>query len=276
MPVRVWMRSLALLGVLGLSAWGLGRLARLGSWFFGLATLIAVLLLAALLLTAWMLLPDLDRPGRTLRRGPRGAGAIAITFDDGPNGGCTERVLEVLARHGARATFFCTGAAARRAPGLVRRLVAEGHEVGNHTLSHALLPRLSREATRREVVAATQELRRAGVPDLRLFRAPKGWKNRHLPAVLREQGLRLVGWTRGVWDTDRPGVEAIVRRARPALRDGAILLLHDGLPGEDRSQTAAALEGILTECRRRGLRAVTVGELTASAVDRQRCDPPMA
>jgi peptidoglycan/xylan/chitin deacetylase (PgdA/CDA1 family) len=252
MPVRAWLR--AVLSVV-LALGPPGGLVASGHPGWALAWLLVALAVA------WHLLPDLDLPGRTVRRGPRGGGRIALTFDDGPNGEATRVILDVLAAHGAKATFFCVGEAARAQPGLVRRMVAEGHEVGNHTLGHALLPRLPRAAVRREVAGAQRALIDAGAPPPRLFRAPKGFKSVHLPATLRGAGLRLGGWTRGVWDTVRPGVAEIVRRARPALRDGHILLLHDGLPGLDRTQTALALGEILALCRRRGLTPVTVAQL---------------
>jgi peptidoglycan/xylan/chitin deacetylase (PgdA/CDA1 family) len=202
-----------------------------------------------------------DLPGRTVRRGPRGKGRIALTFDDGPNGELTRVVLDVLATYEAKATFFCVGASARAQPALIRRMVDEGHEIGNHTLDHALLTRLSKAEVHREIEGAQAAIMAAGAPRPRLFRAPKGFKSLYLPGVLRDTGLRLVGWTRGVWDTDRPGVATIVRRATPALRDGHILLLHDGLAGLDRSQTALALRDILEHCRQRGLTPVTVAQL---------------
>ena len=259
MPWKVWRRSLLVMGALGAIGVLVARLALKQHGF--LAGMVALSAVAIGLLLAWMLLPDVDGPGRTLRRGARGRGRIALTFDDGPNGVQTAAVLDVLARHRARATFFCVGEAALAHPELLRRMANEGHCIGNHTMTHALLPRLRRRQTVREVEAAQAAITAAGVAPPLLFRAPKGWKNPFLPGVLREQGLRLIGWTRGVWDTDRPGIDIILRRSRRALRDGAIVLLHDGLPGADRLQTVMALEGILRECHRRGLSPVTVPEL---------------
>ncbi len=210
---------------------------------------------------SWIYLPDVDWPGRTLRRLRRGTGRIAITFDDGPNGEHTESVLAVLRKHGARATFFLVGEAARKYPQLVARIAREGHVVGNHTFEHALLPWRSRAEVERQVRLTQDAIEAAGAPRPKLFRAPKGFKSRHLRRVLARESLRLCGWTRGVWDTDRPGVDVIVRRALASLSDGTILLLHDGLPGRDRSQTAAALDRILAECRRRGLEPVSLPEL---------------
>ncbi|MCS6912603.1 MAG: polysaccharide deacetylase family protein [Myxococcales bacterium] len=222
---------------------------------------VLVLVVAALTLLLWMYVPRLDWPGHSLWRGPRGGGRIALTFDDGPNGEDTRAVLAVLSAHGARATFFCLGQAAAAQPELVRRIAAEGHLVANHGDSHRKLCWLRRAEVAAEIDRAQQRLLATGVPPPRWFRAPHGFKSPFLPGLLRARSLRLAAWTRGVWDSDRPGAAIIARRACRHLRDGAILLLHDG--GGDRSQTAQALEEILAECARRGLRPVTLDELVA-------------
>lgn len=266
MPPKAWSKlfgytaaGLAPFAALARAAWDAPPAAR------AVYGLLGVMLLVVAVLLMWLYLPDVDLPGRTLRRGPRGRGRIAVTFDDGPNGQHTRDVLDVLARHRARATFFCVGAAAKADPALVRRMVEDGHVVGNHTLEHALLPWKPVGEVLRQVTEAQEALIDAGAPRPRLFRAPKGFKHPQLPGVLARAGLRLVGWTHGVWDTDRPGIDVIVRRATKGLDDGAILLLHDGLPGTDRSQTALALDRILTECERRGLTPVTIPELAGKA-----------
>jgi peptidoglycan/xylan/chitin deacetylase (PgdA/CDA1 family) len=264
MPLKAWRRAIlcTLAGLTPLALLFRAALDAPPAW-----RVVDGLLIAAILATTgyllWVYLPDVDLPGRTIRRGPRGRGRIAITFDDGPNGAHTTAVLDVLRRHRAKATFFCVGEAARSSPELVRRMLADGHEVGNHTLEHRILAWEKPEEVARQIRAAQEALVSAGAPRPRLFRAPKGFKSPHLPGVLAKERLQLVGWTRGVWDTDVPGVDVIVARARESLQDGAILLLHDGLPGKDRAQTARALDEILTECAKRGLVPVTVPELLA-------------
>jgi peptidoglycan/xylan/chitin deacetylase (PgdA/CDA1 family) len=226
---------------------------------FSVGVSLVLPLIGVALYLAWLYLPDV---GRAPTRGRTGGGRVALTFDDGP-GPDTERVLDTLARHGARATFFCVGEAARRRPDLVHRLVAAGHVVGNHTLEHKKLPWLSRAEVVRQIDAAQAALVAAGAPPPTLFRAPHGWKSPFLGRALAQRGLRLVAWTRGVWDTERPGAEVIACRSLRALRDGAILLFHDG--GGDRAQTAEALDAILTACARRGLRPVTLPEILERA-----------
>jgi peptidoglycan/xylan/chitin deacetylase (PgdA/CDA1 family) len=213
---------------------------------------------------SWIYLPDVDIPGGTLRRArphARQRGWVAITFDDGPNGETTGELLDTLARHGARATFFCVGESAQKTPELIRRMVSEGHEVGNHTFSHRPLHWCSRTEIERQIAAAQDAIEQAGAPRPRLFRAPHGFKSPFLKGRLARHALRLVGWNVGVWDTDRPGADVIAGRVARRLRPGTILLLHDGERGVDRTQTVAAMEKILTDCRQRGLRPVTLSEL---------------
>lgn len=264
-PPKAWLRAISgsLAAVVALGAPVIAALGTQGPARIAFVAL-ALAVLALVVAVLWLYLPDVDLPGRTIRSGPRGTRAIAITFDDGPDPVHTPRILDVLARHGARATFFCVGASVRQAPALARRMAREGHELGNHTFTHRLLPRAARADVEQEVADTQAAFVRIGLPRPRLFRAPKGFKSFFLPAVLRREGLRLVGWSRGVWDTDRPGAEVIARRAARALVPGAILLLHDGLAGRDRSQTVAALDAILAECARRELTCVTISQLLSS------------
>jgi peptidoglycan/xylan/chitin deacetylase (PgdA/CDA1 family) len=187
---------------------------------------------------------------------------VAITFDDGP-GPDTLQILDVLERHRARATFFCVGREALRFPELIARMKRDGHLIGNHTFDHRKLAWLSPTEVSRQIDAAQEALERAGAPRPSWFRAPHGFKSPFLPRVLRRAKLELVAWTHGVWDTDPSVISAgaveIARRAIAKLDDGDILLLHDG--GGDRSQTAEALDAILSYCERQSLKPVTIAEL---------------
>lgn len=253
MPLHAYFQALGYLAGFALAGFGLlavGGALALGAW------------IALGLYACHLLLPGL---GRAPFRGPRGTGRIALTFDDGPNGAATDGVLAALARHRARATFFVVGGSAAAEPERVRRITAAGHEIGNHTMDHAILTFRRPAEVRRQLTEAQAAIERAGAPRPRWFRAPHGFKSPFLPRALRESGLGLVAWTRGVWDTDCPGVDAIVERTvgqrGERLSDGEILLLHDGERGLDRSQTAGALDRILEGCRARGLEPVTLSEL---------------
>jgi peptidoglycan/xylan/chitin deacetylase (PgdA/CDA1 family) len=177
--------------------------------------------------------------GPVTGRGPRDR-RVYLTFDDGPNPGATEPILDTLARHGVPAAFFLVGEHVRRFPGLARAVARGGHAIGNHTDTHPKLHLAGPRRITRELAAAHDAI--AG--------APHGYRN---PLVLREvrrRGYRTFGWTFGVWDSARPGADEIRRRIRRGLRPGAILLLHDGDgydPFGDRTQTAEALPGILAD-----------------------------
>ena len=192
---------------------------------------------------------------------------LALTFDDGPSERNTPRILEVLARHGARATFFTLAHNVRRLPRLVRRLVDEGHEVALHGAWHWPLPIMPPIHLHHEVRRSATAVARVVPQRPRCYRPPFGLM---LPsqarAVARMGYLSVLG---DIYpeDAHRPGRDVIIERVRPRLAPGSILILHDGSPlGEpDRSQTVEALDAILTHMTTRGLRGVSVADLLAAA-----------
>ncbi len=204
--------------------------------------------------------------GRVIGRGPTTSRTLYLTFDDGPNPSATASVLETLAAERVPAAFFLVGAHVQRYPDLARRVAAAGHEVGNHTQHHVKLHLRGPGRIRRELEAAHAAiLDTVGRPP-HLFRAPHGYRNPFVTLAARRLGYRVLGWTFGVWDSDRPGVEEIRRRVRVKLRPGAIILLHDGDgydPAGDRSQTAAALPGIIRDARDAGYSFGALAELVA-------------
>ena len=267
-PTKIVIRVILItVGALVSTGW-LGLSAATGQGGIRIAAALALaLLVAAGAYIAWVYLPDVDLPGRSPRRGRPSAGVprVALTFDDGPNGADTSAILDALREHGARATFFVVGDAVRRYPELVRRMAAEGHVVGSHTDGHRKLAWLSAADVASELDRSREAIVSAGAPEPRWFRAPHGFKSPFLPSALARRDLRLVAWSHGVWDTDRPGADVIAARAIGCLRDGEILLLHDGTAGADRAQTAEALRSILTVARERGVALVTVPEILNAA-----------
>ncbi len=232
----------------------------------GAAVAAGALAAGALALQAYWVRWDLS--GASLRAGRREARQVALTFDDGP-GPDTPAVLDALDAAGARATFFVLGERAARHPELVREASRRGHLVALHGHTHRKLHLASPRAVELELERCAAAVRAAGVEPAPFFRAPHGFKGPVLGRALRRRRLRLVGWTRGVWDTERPGVEAIVERACERMRGGEILLLHDGCgtPGIDprRDQTAAAVPEIARRWRDAGYELVTVDALAARA-----------
>ena len=190
--------------------------------------------------------------GPVLARLPGPARAVALTFDDGPNPGATPLVLDMLRRERAPATFFILGKHAERWPELVRQAAREGHTLGNHGYAHRKLHLRSPRYVRRDLELGAAAIERAAGVRPSLFRAPHGFRSPWATPIARALGQRTVGWSLGVWDTDRPGADEIARRVLRAVRPGFIVLLHDGDGYDaegDRTQTALALPAII-----RGLR----------------------
>jgi peptidoglycan-N-acetylglucosamine deacetylase len=205
--------------------------------------------------------------GRALGRGPRRERVAYLTFDDGPNPGATDPILETLAVERVPAAFFQVGEHVRRFPDVARRVAANGHEIGNHTFRHIKLhvrgPRRIAEELGRthEVIGAVT----GRTP--RIFRAPHGYRNPFVGLAARRLGYTVCGWTFGVWDSDpRVTAETIRGRVRRKLCPGAIVLLHDGDgydPEGDRRRTAAALPGIISDARDAGYTFRSLAELLA-------------
>jgi peptidoglycan/xylan/chitin deacetylase (PgdA/CDA1 family) len=204
--------------------------------------------------------------GRTLIAGDDGD-EVALTFDDGPNDAATPQLLEVLARHGVRATFFAVGDFARARPEIVRQVVAAGHVLGNHTMSH---PRLSMESAariRQELVDCNAVLEDITGEAVKFFRPPFGSRRPYVLHAARELELTPVLWNVTGYDWNPIGVDGIlanldkgVARNRQRGR-GSNLLLHDGghrAMGAARMDTVRAVDRLLSARRGTATRFVTV------------------
>ncbi|HTM00532.1 MAG TPA: polysaccharide deacetylase family protein [Candidatus Omnitrophota bacterium] len=191
---------------------------------------------------------------------------FAITFDDGPNPNATDAVLDVLARHDARATFFMLGGHVRRRPALARRVVAAGHEAAVHGDTHWPMPLLLPGAMRGQVRRCAASIEDATGTSPRFYRPPFGLMTPGQARFIRGLGFEPVLGDVYPEDPHRPGAGRIATRVLRRLSGGSILILHDGSPfgAADRSQTVEALGVILGEMRRRGLRGVTVAELVGA------------
>lgn len=193
------------------------------------------------------------------------AGTVALTFDDGPDPAYTPQILDVLARHGARATFFVVGSKVNQHPELARRIVAEGHEIGVHTFSHVELAAVPGWRRTLELTLAQNAIAGATGRQSTLLRPPY---SAHPSAMTATEFEALRDAAAGSYlvvladhdtrDWSRPGVDAIVEAATPAEGSGAVVLFHDG--GGDRTQTVAAVDRLLTDLGGRGVRFTTVSE----------------
>lgn len=199
--------------------------------------------------------------GRVIREIPATDNAVSITFDDGPNPYATPAVLDALDDAGVRATFFFLGRHVERWPELVRRAAAEGHQIGNHGYHHRKLHFRSASYVRDDLERGKRAIEHAAGVTPRFFRAPHGFRSPWVTAIARSLGEQTVGWSLGVWDSDRPGVQAIVDRTVQNIRPGNILLLHDGDGYDavgDRMQTARAIPKIIDALRLRGYTFATL------------------
>jgi len=199
--------------------------------------------------------------------GPKTLHAIALTFDDGPNEPHTSRILDILKEHNVKATFFVVGKNAERGADVVQRMLREGHEVGNHGYSHQAIVLKSPRTIREEIRRTSDLLERLTGVRPKLFRSPHGWRNPWLHHSVVEEGYTPVAWTYGVWDFKRSGVDMIVRRTINKLRNGSILLFHDGHKTEiawDAGQLVEALPKIIGDCKQAGFGFVTLSQMIES------------
>ncbi|PVZ05393.1 polysaccharide deacetylase family protein [Actinomycetospora cinnamomea] len=195
--------------------------------------------------------------GRVLFSLPTRAPRFALTVDDGPSPATTPALLDALARHGARASFFLLGDQAEAHPDLVARIAADGHELGNHTWRDEPTWTLP-VAEFREKLHATQRVLTAHGP-VRWFRPGSGWPTEAHLAVAEQVGLRCVLGSAAAIDGSGAGGPRSARLLDLVVRRGTIVVLHEGTPG--RRAVAATVDALLARTARRGLAAVTLSEL---------------
>ena len=213
-----------------------------------------------------------------IRRAGHRPGTVALTFDDGPDAEWTPRILKILKDEGVPATFFVTGEKAIAHPGLLRQMVRDGHNIGNHTYSHPDLSHSSPDMVRLELNSTQRVVQAYTGRSIRLFRAPffgdaePTTDNEIGPALqAQKMGYTNVGLHVDSEDWQRPGAAAIVKNVLEGVHldrsdySGQIVLLHDA--GGDREQTIAALPKIIQTLKAQGYRFVTVGDLVGLSPD---------
>lgn len=210
-----------------------------------------------LVLTAAVFFPRAVLLGPNVNRLPaaaRARGEVCLTFDDGPDPALTPRVLELLERYGAKASFFCIGEKAAVHPALVQDIARRGHSVENHTYRHPVLfacfgpQRMGREVDRTQEV-----LERLTGDSPRFFRAPAGFRSPLLHPVLSRRRLHYVSWTRRGFDAREAHADRVFARLARGLAAGDVLLLHDSS-----AVVLPVLERLLEELSRRELRCVSL------------------
>jgi peptidoglycan-N-acetylglucosamine deacetylase len=193
----------------------------------------------------------------------RGQPLAALTFDDGPSP-MTDRLLDLLAAHGARATFFVLGHAIAGHEPVLERAVREGHELGNHTWSHARADELGDDELEREIARTSELVEAATGVRPALMRPPYGRDPERVARIAARLGLApTVLWSIDPSDWTGTAADQIVRVVVTQMQPGAIVDLHDGRRG--REATVEAVGRILGTCGADGYRFVTVTELLAAA-----------
>ena len=184
---------------------------------------------------------------------------VVLSYDDGLNGEMTDRIAEVLKRHGAKASFFVIGSKLAGREEQLRRLIGEGHCIGNHSYSHDYRNefRFSRKHIS-EIELCNEAVYRACGLKPRFYRPPIGVTTPHLGKAARLCGMEVIGWSVRSFDTvSRLSRERVVARIMRKIRPGGIILMHDRCPEADR-----LTEMLLCALEKKGYRTVTLEELS--------------
>ena len=184
---------------------------------------------------------------------------IAMTFDDGPHPKNTPRLLDMLRQRNVKATFYVIGSSVDSYPEIVRRIVAEGHEVGNHTYNHPNLTKMSNSGVRRELDKTRDSIIRAAGVKPRTMRPPYGaLLTRQREMIHSEYGYPTILWDVDPLDWKRPGTAVVKSRILSGTKSGSIVLAHDL-----HSTTVDAMPSTLDALLAKGYRFVTVSQLLA-------------
>ena len=186
---------------------------------------------------------------------------IAMTFDDGPSATLTPKLLDILASHHIKATFFVLGEMVEQHPEILARAAREGHEIASHSWSHPNLGKMSQEAVRSQLQRTDDEIKNAAGKRPTLFRPPYGSiTERQKHWIHDEFGYDIILWDVDPLDWKRPGPAVVRNRILKETRPGSIVLSHDIHPG-----TVEAMPSTFDELQAKGFKFVTVSELIGMA-----------
>jgi len=185
---------------------------------------------------------------------------VALTYDDGPSKGFTEKILEVLKKQDVRATFFCVGERIEKNTDLFKQIYLNGHEIGNHTWSHELLLMKKCKFIKEQIQKTDNLIKSLGYEKTIFFRPPYGQGFVNLHNCLEKTKRKSILFDAYGYDWDKPGVKRIVKRILKKTKPGSIILLHDG-PCSDPKQVVPATEILIKKLKSSGYRFVTISEL---------------
>ncbi len=212
-------------------------------------------------LASFLLLTLSPLPARAAvyRKGDGQAKRIALSFDDGPSKQNTEEILSVLEEYGVKATFFVIGKNAQRDPERIRSIWEAGHEIGNHTYTHAYISKLEEAQIRSEIQKTEDVLFEITGEKTRVFRPPGGFYDDKSVKILEEMGYRSILWSLDTRDWCMPKSEKIVSKIEDLAREGDIILFHD--LDDKRLPTPEALKKVIPYLIDNGYEIVTVSQL---------------
>jgi peptidoglycan/xylan/chitin deacetylase (PgdA/CDA1 family) len=185
---------------------------------------------------------------------------IAITFDDGPNSVYTSQLLDIFSEVKGKATFFMIGEQMKENPEIVKNVYEQGHEIGNHTYTHAKLSELSQVECLNEVERNEQLIQDLTGKMPAVLRPPYLDYNEEIAALMKQKGYPMIGALNlEAQDWEMPGVEHILSKSKECVKNGSILIFHDGYG--DRSQSIEAVRLLVEDLKSEGYQFVTVSEL---------------
>lgn len=200
-----------------------------------------------------------------LRHGPVNKKNIAITFDDGPSE-YTEKILDILKDKKIKATFFIIGKCAQQHPDIVKRIVKEGHEIGNHSFSHSRLYFRTKAFIDVQIKKTEEAIKKITGKRTKYFRPPNGRYTQKLRNIMVKNDYKIILWTISSHDWRNPGVNKIIDKSTKYLRNGDILLFHDG--GSvlkhfwiRREQTIKSLPEVINRIKEKKLKPVIISKL---------------
>ncbi len=202
--------------------------------------------------------------GATFTGLPAGSKKLALTYDDGPNDIYTPRLLEVLATHDVRATFFMIGRYVQQRPQIAREVASAGHAIGNHTFTHPNLAVLSRLQTRIQIEECGRALEDAVGQHSNLFRPPFGGRRPDTLRIVRQLGLWPILWNVTCFDWKAPSADYVEHHAVRRIVGGDVILLHDGNHrklGADRDHTIQATDRLIRRYKAQDYEFVTLTEM---------------
>ena len=188
-----------------------------------------------------------------IHHGPATRNHVALTFDDGPTPGVTDRILDELQHRGLHATFFMIGERIQESPDLARRVLAEGHDIGHHTMTHPKLTALPDAKVAGEIEQTLGVMREVLGHQPAWFRPPFGELRRNQAPLVTKHGMRIVFWNVDPRDWSRPSPETITATILTNAAAGSIIVCHDV-----HDQTADALAAILDGLQERALSPVSL------------------